>query len=347
MARGGHPRPMPPVLCFDTAPDATLRALEGLRAVSFYPKGGRRIHPSSKRTRGRIPQLQRYLDFEMIKTITPAAALVLAAEYERRSLNGSRKPFIINVNSWDPQVLETLNRIGFFRTVGFPVPERSTNFEADQVVLAMQSGDTTDTEAIDQLIGNLRQLYPDRGEDEEAPLLHLYGAMVEAIGNVVQHAYPSGATYQYPPVGRWWMTGAVDRRTRRMTAVVFDQGVTIPVSLPGWARYAGVRARLFAALGDALDSVVGTSFGLPGGGSTRSDGAAIAAAVDESASSTGSAGRGTGLAQMREFVNQCSDGMLRIMSRHGEVVFRPGGKTEARSYSAGVGGTLIEWNVLI
>jgi hypothetical protein len=338
---------MPAKLCFDADPVATLYALEDLRVAIHRPSSGARLIPTSKRTRSRVPRLGRYLDFETIESITPAAALVLAAEYERRTINGGQKPFIVNVDAWNPSVFESLNRIGFFQAVGYPIPERAADFEAELVVVPMRSGNTTDTEAINQLISDLRQLYPNRGEDEKAPLLHLYGAMIEAVGNVVHHAYPKGAVYRFPPVGRWWMTGAVDRRARRMTAVVFDQGVTIPVSLPEWERYAGVRRRLLSVLGGALEHTVGTSFGIPRAGDPRSDGIAISAAVEESASSTGATGRGTGLAQMRQFVDQCRDGMLRIISRQGEVIFRPGGGCETRNYGAGVGGTLIEWNVLI
>src|SRR3546814_18034705 len=108
------------------------------------------------------------------------------------------------------------------------------------------------------------------------------------------------------------MTGAVNTSERRMTAVVFDQGITIPVSLPNWTRYAGWRRRMLTAL-----------MVVPSASDTRSDGLAIATAVEESVSSTGHSHRGQGLAQMRRFVDQCADGHLRIMSRGGEVVFRP------------------------
>lgn len=50
---------------------------------------------------------------------------------------------------------------------------------------------------------------------------------------------------------------------------------------------------------------------------------------------------------MRDFVNQCTEGYLRIMSRHGEVVFRENGQREIRNHDVSIGGTLIEWRALL
>ncbi len=132
------------------------------------------------------------------------------------------------------------------------------------------------------------------------------------------------------------MTGALDRKMRSTTAVVYDQGVTIPVTLPRWEHYSNWRHRIGRKLGI-----------VPAASDTKSDGEAIAAAVEESLTSSGEAHRGTGLAQMRDFVDQCQDGRLRIMSRCGEVVFRPGKEPEVKTYDVSVGGTLIEWSVLL
>jgi hypothetical protein len=103
---------------------------------------------------------------------------------------------------------------------------------------------------------------------------------------------------------------------------------------PNWQNYSSWRRRILAAL-----NVV------PEPSDARSDGEAISIAVEESVSSTGMSYRGHGLAQMRQFVEMCRDGYLRIMSRNGEVVFRPGLKPQVRTYDVSVGGTLIEWNV--
>lgn len=132
------------------------------------------------------------------------------------------------------------------------------------------------------------------------------------------------------------MTGAVDKQRRYMTAVVYDQGVSIPVSLPKWDRYASMLRRISAAFGVA-----------PAANDPKSDGRAIEAAVQEAVSSTEEAHRGKGFAQMREFLDNCREGHLRIMSRCGEVVFRPNAPAQVRTYGSSVGGTLIEWSVTL
>jgi hypothetical protein len=86
---------------------------------------------------------------------------------------------------------------------------------------------------------------------------------------------------------------------------------------------------------------------VPGASDRRHDGDAISVAVEESVSSTGETHRGQGLAQIRKFIDLCRGGYLRIISRSGEVVFRPGDEPLVRTYPVSIGGTLIEWNVLI
>lgn len=325
---------MPSTLCFDENPQGTLALLRQLRERLDHTRVSR--EPYSKHAGARLRRLVGYTAFETMQRISPAAALVLAAEYERLLLKtrGGRSS-VIGVERWEDNVFETLWNIGFFDLVwahGVEEPDLGT----DVAVLRMQSGNTMDPREVDNLVGNLRALYPGAADTEEG-LVHLYGAMIEAIANVPNHAYPaSWSRVAKPELRRWWMTGAVDRTSRRTTAVVFDQGVSIPVSLPNWAKAEGWGRRVQRRIGM-----------MPAINDPRSDGEAIAAAVEESMSSTGEHHRGTGLAQMRNFVGQCREGRLRIMSRCGEVVFRPDQEPAIRTYEVPLDGTLIEWSVLL
>lgn len=247
---------------------------------------------------------------------------------------------LANVESWHDPVVATLRSLGFFELFGFNDMVDRPDLSSPLQILPMRSGRTADSVAVNSLIDGLKGLYPEGDAGSGASLLHLYGAMIEAVVNVVRHAYPTDGSYVYQPVGRWWMGGAVDREARWTTAMVFDQGVTIPISLPNWHHYGGVLRRLAARAAQGVGIA-------PAPGDPKSDGQAIAAAVDESVSSTGSSHRGRGLAQMRDFVDQCQEGYLRIMSRFGEVVFRPGLRPDVRSHGTSIGGTLIEWNVLL
>lgn len=339
-ATGRRVSDLPEVLCFDESPTKTLQALLTIRRSLNIgrPNSGRRFRPMSKHAGAKPRRTGTYWSFETVRSITPAAALVLAAEYERHRVLTNYVPFVVNVDRWSGPVYRALQQVGFFNIVGIPNLDQELPQQTSVTLLPMRSGATTDSEEISKLLMGLSELYPEPAPQREEAMLHLYGALVEAVGNVKLHAYPDNAQYPYPPVRRWWMTGAVDKAAGWTTAVVYDQGITIPVSLPNWNRYSGVVRRMLAAAGQALGA-------FPAPSDPRNDGRAIAAAVEEAVSSTGLEQHGKGLAQMRDFVNGCQEGYLRILSRCGEVVFRPGSRREIRTHDVPLDGTLIEWSV--
>lgn len=337
LVRAAGSASMPNVLCFDQNGPETIATLAQIRSrLNTRVKGSLAPMRTSKHARARARWSGHYRRFDSIEIISPAAALVLAAEYERMKHLTGIAARVIDAERWKPEVIETMWDIGFFDIVGIPQNLEKPDLQAEFAILPMRSGDTADGPAVSALLSDLKALYPGDSTGTQEKMLHLYGAMVEGIVNVVRHAYPAGATYPIRPINRWWMTGAVDRSDRWTTAVIYDQGVTIPVSLPNWQHYSGVSRRIMSAVGL-----------VPGPDDHRSDGEAIAAAVEESVSSTGDPHRGHGLAQMRDFVDQCSEGYLRIMSRHGEVVFRENGKREIKTHDVSIGGTLIEWRALL
>ena len=329
---------MPSVLSFEENGPETLAALADVRRGLAMPLGGsRNTNKYSKHRNARPRWMGRYSNFEAIEKITPGAALVLAAEFSRPLHLSGAPGQVINAHKWRPEVLETLWDIGFFDIVGLPQNLAKPDMHAPIVVVPMKTGHMADGAAVTDLINSLRALYPGTvGEVSEANMTRLYGAMIEGIVNVVRHAYPEGASYPYRPTRHWFMTGAVDRSRGWTTAVIYDQGITIPLTLPNWQNYRGYARRIAARLGL-----------VPHPNDPKSDGYAIAAAVEESVSSTGEAHRGQGLAQMRDFVNQCRDGYLRLMSRQGEVVFRNGRPPEIKTHDVSIGGTLIEWGALL
>src|SRR3546814_9735328 len=129
---------MPSVLCFDTNVEETLKTLAELRRGLRTPTRGT-FGNGGRRARGRIPWVGRYRDFEPLELITPAAALVLAAEYERAILQRRLPPFLANLPNWHPSVIETLWEIGVFEIVGFKGEVREHPARSEEHTSELQS----------------------------------------------------------------------------------------------------------------------------------------------------------------------------------------------------------------
>ncbi|WP_299640665.1 hypothetical protein, partial [Devosia sp.] len=86
-------------------------------------------------------QVATYIDFRSIKSVSTAAALVLAAEYDRaRQLGGAPAP-VFDLDEWDPEVFETLWQLGFFETVGLTLgDEEKAVVNEDVMTLRFVSG---------------------------------------------------------------------------------------------------------------------------------------------------------------------------------------------------------------
>jgi len=161
-----------------------------------------------------------------------------------------------------------------------------------------------------------------------------YSVVMEAMENAVQHAYPANGEFEFSHVGRWWMTAAIDVADRTLTLAVFDQGLSIPVSLPTSESFKPIERiyhRLFKAVYNHRD--------------TTHDGAIIKAAMKVGQSRTGQSHRGKGLPTMQRFIDDCVDGSLRIVSRNGEYLYRRRAASKTLRHDTTIGGTLIEWSV--
>jgi hypothetical protein len=97
---GGKVVSMPSVLSFDQNSAMTLEALADLRrALHTRVRGTRSSQAPSKHRGGRQSWLGRYRAFETIHQIAPAAALVLASEYERLFHISRVKPLVANIEN--------------------------------------------------------------------------------------------------------------------------------------------------------------------------------------------------------------------------------------------------------
>jgi len=326
------PDPVPALLCFDRNFEETAAFIERAttKLCQVYAENRNRIR--SRRTP------VGWHDFASLEEITPGAALVLAAEYDRvRMLYGAAQMYAINVDDWQAQPRDLLRSLGFFDLLGIEAPpvrpdEMRTivRFRSDtNVNMAVASHtliEVIELAASAAIIGV--------GQDPLKEFRTFLQAIGEALNNTSDHAYPDNLPTDFPNVGRWWITGAVDLDARRLTFAVYDQGVTIPRAIPYGRRFERVRRIVQTLTRRGYDP------------DDRSlDGHAIAAAVRSGVSGTGLDHRGRGLGLMRDYIRNERSGRLRIVSRNGEFVACTGRKDEYRTRSVPLHGTFVEWIV--
>ncbi|MEQ1933894.1 MAG: hypothetical protein ABL962_08450 [Fimbriimonadaceae bacterium] len=263
--------------------------------------------------------------FKRIRRLAPAAALVLAAEMDRwRRIRGVRLS-VIDEGEWDPQVRWMLHELGFFDLVK-PMNKAAVAGAGStpHKMIKLRSGKRIPTEFTDELQAALEGL---AGPIEEKA--YFYEAVTEALANVSHHAYPDLRPTNCAPwlEHRWWATGSFDTARRRLKIIFVDQGIGIPASLPTNTAFEWIRARASRL------------------GVDNSDAAMIEGALEAGRTSRAEFGGGHGLPQMQEYVDACRDGVLRIISGRGEIVYRKGKPITRVTHEGNLGGTLIEWEL--
>ena len=111
--------------------------------------------------------------------------------------------------------------------------------------------------------------------------------------------------------------------------IFFDQGATIPVTLPR------------SSIRDSVQQLL-TATGI-GDFESANDGQHIQAAVEIGRSVTKADGRGLGLSEMRELVDIAPAGSICILSRKGRYLYKKGHQEIVESTDRSIGGTLIHW----
>lgn len=115
--------------------------------------------------------------------------------------------------------------------------------------------------------------------------------------------------------------------TKTVGAQLYDHGAGIPGTLPRklqWPRVSKL---------------------LPMVDPERTHAGLIQAALAYGRTSTELRGRGKGLAEMAEWIENTGSGFLRIMSAGGCITYRPGGSVEKVNHRVPFCGTLIEWEL--
>jgi anti-sigma regulatory factor (Ser/Thr protein kinase) len=250
------------------------------------------------------------------------AALVVTAEYHRALLRRSdRKGLTIDDAGWPSHIRGLLEMLGFYdlvEAVGRTAPEAPTpsgSLKFVQFVFA----EVADGEFAEKLIEKLRAV---GGEtpDREA----VYAALIEAILNVTQHAYPDPAPSVVPRQRKWWAAGSFNEERQLLEFVVYDQGVGIPNTLP--------KRRFFEAI---------LTLSAP----ERTDADLIEGAIEFGRTSTEQPERGNGLWTICSLVKDLDGSIVRIHSGRGQLTYDHAGKTRKTVYANPFCGTLIQWSL--
>lgn len=339
-----RPRPAPSIICFSENPTETLQFMSYIQDKLALPKDV--VHRTSNswlkraRKRRKLPQIRGYLDFSRIDHISTSASVVLAANYDRASRLAGRVPPTVNLETWSDPAFTTLYELGFFSIVGHvrQTDERyRDSISGEFRTMAMISGTNSNElrsacESIMQLsyfIGDSHPLRPD-------VMKALNSALGEALSNVTQHAYPGTYETTHAKVDRWWVSASADRSARTLRVVVYDQGASIPWTLPNrsWASKLDPRK---------LPLLVPR----PGQEKNPFDADYIKFAIGEGTSQTYEEHRGQGLPQMRDLVRICGAGSLTILSRAGMCCYTPDEGLMSSALPLPIEGTLIEWEMCL
>lgn len=262
------------------------------------------------------------LHFSGVEQIDPSAALVLVAEiYRIRNLRSFN--YVSGTYPHLREIYDLLIELGFFGLLkieelyGPPKP----NTAADRsIFLRFVSGNRVDAESVDRFVSIVEKHIVPMNAVARGKLV---AAIIEAMNNTLDHAHPNPDGKSTKLSHRWWLSSEVNIANREVRILLFDQGVGIPVTLPP-DRYDRIRAFL-----------------------TRlspfpSDGEMIMAATELYRTSTGQSGRGRGFRNMKQFVDTCTDGELRVLSNRGFYTYM-GGEDACGDEALSIGGTVIEW----
>lgn len=263
------------------------------------------------------------VEFIGLERVTPGAALVLAAELDRWRVLVTKRLAVFDIEKWNPNAKALLYDMGLFSLLDVANPPAMKVAETDLKFIRFQTGALV----LGQLARKLR-LSIEAVAGEIPGATYLFDGLTEAMTNVVHHAYPHGTRYRTKPIfGQWWMAGSFDKVNNLLTVIFFDQGKGIPETLPRTHTMEKIRGYL-------------SSLGLVDDDSSR-----IKAAMHLGRTQTGRPHRGKGLLDIRSFIDESTDGRLRILSGRGEYIYRSNGAEELKTLSQSIGGTLIQWEV--
>lgn len=276
--------------------------------------------------RMKMPTKKRcYINFNAIRRVSTAAALMLAAELDVDMISSGAKKMQAHDLDWDPKVSELLKQMGFLDLLRAEseINQPAANSGNGEVFIKFASGNGLADELIDKIIQETEK-HVASGKIARELRFPLFAGMSEAMTNTCQHAYE-----QKTELNRWWISASVNRTTGEIVVVCYDRGRMIPGTLRA------SESKLARFLSHFTDS----------------DHTIICNALQRGQTSTHQLHRGKGLPELIRLIDENRQGILKIYSGDGMVKYDFAGESgENRYFSRSLGrkmrGTLVEWSII-
>ena len=274
---------------------------------------------------------KKYINFNTIREMDIAAALMLAAELEVSKIKSKTSQMMAHDSDWDPKVKILLGQMGFLELLAADSKISShTKPSKNQIFVKFHSGHKLIGETTKQMVDDLQQ-HMITGKLAPELRLYLYVGIFEAIVNTHQHAYKNKGSDA--ELNRWWISASIDTQTNEIKIVCYDRGETIPKTIQN-SREKSIAIKSF--LQDTC--------------SRPSDGEVIVAAIKRKTYSTKLNNRGVGLSELLRLIDVNQQGVLRVYSGTGMAEFNRSLKTKKEpcvfhKLSQKMRGTLVEWSI--
>lgn len=311
---------LPEQMDFEKNKDETLQHLNALSMlVRYIGKNGGRTLPRGAYNLASV-------NFDCLRELSTPAALVLTAELSNWE-DTIRNKLSPKIKQWNSEIYSQLHDLGFFNLFEnkYSKPPACTGNCSDTRLVRYIKGYCGDSGKIRQLREGIHNLVGDK----VAKWTFLASGLDEAITNVFHHAYPEDWERRTREEA-WYMTGSFNDTTQELKVVFYDQGASIPKTLPKskW------REEIFSLMSSEK----------------RQDQHQLKAAVEYGRTRTEEEDRGKGLGDLLEFIKQRESGMLSILSGKGQYTFSVEGNKQVTKTSRSeypVEGTLIVWRVTL
>jgi anti-sigma regulatory factor (Ser/Thr protein kinase) len=285
-----------------------------------------------------LPAIRSFFDFSTIDSLSTAVALIITSDYDRAKRLTGKVPPAVNLDQWGDDAFKVLYEIGFFEIMGY-VPGDHPSVRYHDIeggrfrLMQIMSGRNADElENVAMGINGLLE-YLGQAQAQRDLSVEINSAVGEAMINVARHAYPKEFTAHNHnrTVNRWWVTARADRTSNTLTIVIYDQGATIPGTLPRRAWFKEFVEGFMRKLG-RTDAPLGDL-----------DHEYIAYSMLRGKTQTDEPGRGEGLPEMQDLIDFCGTGCLRILSRGGAYTYEPDSGVSKIRLPIHIEGTLVEW----